>query len=153
MAAHTHTHTHTPRGCSWEWRSRWISTWDGGRGAGFRIYLKEHASVGTTTTNDSERGCSTGPSYGLFVLRPSWGASATRRARTGPDSCSSLHHPAWHGLVTGKVEFDWLNERTPDPYPLRKLLSCETAWPRGGSKPTNLTWGLVQTAGEVCGCL
>ena len=37
--------------------------------------------------------------------------SATRRARTGPDSCSSLHHPAWHGLVTGKVEFDWLNER------------------------------------------
>ena len=40
----------------------------------FRIYLKEHASVGTTTTNDSERGCSTGPSYGLFVLRPSWGA-------------------------------------------------------------------------------
>ena len=77
----------------------------------FRIYLKEHASVGTTTTNDSERGCSTGPSYGLFVLRPSWGASATRRARTGPDSCLSLHHPAWHGLVTGKVEFDWLNER------------------------------------------
>lgn len=77
----------------------------------FRIYLKEHASVGTTTTNDSEKGCSTGPSYGLFVLRPSWGASATRRARTGPDSCLSLHHPAWHGLVTGKVEFDWLNER------------------------------------------
>ena len=23
-----------PSGCSWEWRSRWISTWDGGRGAG-----------------------------------------------------------------------------------------------------------------------
>ena len=77
----------------------------------FRIYLKEHASMGTTTTNDSERGCSTGPSYGLCVLRPSWGASATWRARTGPDSCSSLYHPAWHRLVTEKVEFDWLNER------------------------------------------
>lgn len=72
----------------------------------FRIDLKEHASMGTVSTNDSEGGCPTGPSCGLFVLCPPWGASATWRSGTGSDSCSSLHHPAWHRLVTGQVEFD-----------------------------------------------
>ena len=39
----------------------------------FRIYLKEHASMGTTTTNNSERGCSTGPSYEIARMSKSMG--------------------------------------------------------------------------------